>query len=245
MHVELVGIDGALHHRFAQTVAGGDENGITETRFGIEGEHHAGRALVGTDHALDTGGQRDIGVDEALVHAVGNGAVVVERSENFLDGVQDVFQADDVEEGFLLAGEGSIRQIFGGGGGTHGEGHVGGGIGDQALVLLGDGDGQFHRERGIHDPLADLGTAGGECVDVFDIERVEGGVDLVIEAALRQEIAVGLRRGREAARHANAGISQLADHFAKRRILAADLFNVVHAQFFKGNNQGLHTDSFQ
>ena len=34
------------------------------------------------------------------------------------------------------------------------------GIGHQALVLLGDGDGQFHRERGIQHPLADLGAKG-------------------------------------------------------------------------------------
>src|SRR6185369_17235728 len=138
VHVELVGIDGALDDGFAQTVAGGDEDGIAEAGFGVEGEHHAGGALVGTHHALDTGGERDVGVDEALVHAVGNGAVVVQRGEDFFDGVQDVFQADDVQEGFLLAGEGSVRQVFGGGRGTYGEGHVGGRIGDQALVLLGD-----------------------------------------------------------------------------------------------------------
>ena len=217
VHVELVRVDGALHDGFAEAVAGGDEDGIAETGFGVEREHHAGGALVGAHHALDAGGQGDVGMDEALVHAVGDGAVVVQRGEDFLDRVQDVFEADDVEEGFLLAGEGRIGQVLGGGGRAHGERHVGGGFGDQALVLLGDGDGQVRRERRFHDPAADLRAAGGQRIDVIDVEGVERGVDPVVEAALREEVAVGQRRGGETARHAHAGAGQLADHLAERR----------------------------
>ena len=40
-HVEFVGIDRALHHRFTQTVAGGDEYDLVKTRFGVHGEHDA------------------------------------------------------------------------------------------------------------------------------------------------------------------------------------------------------------
>ena len=57
---------------------------------------------------------------EAVVHAVGDGAVVVERGEDFLDLAHDVVGAGDVEEGFLLAGEAGVRQVFGGGRGAHG-----------------------------------------------------------------------------------------------------------------------------
>jgi hypothetical protein len=115
----------------------------------------------------------------------------------------------------------------------------------RALVLLGDGDGQIHRERGFHDPLADLGAADGQRVHIFNVQRIQRGVDLVVEAALRQEIAVGIGRRSKAARHTNTGTGQLADHFAKRRILAADLFNVGHAQLFKRDNEGFHAESFQ
>jgi hypothetical protein len=124
VHVELVGVHRALHHGFAEAVGGGDEHHVVEAGFGVHGEHHARGADVGTHHALHAGGQRDFGVGEALVHAVGDGAVVVQRREHFLDGVEDVLVAVDVEEGFLLAGEGGIRQVFGGGGGAHREAAV-------------------------------------------------------------------------------------------------------------------------
>jgi hypothetical protein len=58
-------------------------------------------------------------------------------------------------------------------------------------------------------------------------------------------VLVGVRRRGEAARHANAGVGQLADHFAERRVLAADLFDVGHAQFFEGDDKRFHQESFQ
>ena len=58
---------------------------------------------------------------EALVHAVGDRAVVVERGEHLPDRLQHVVDAADVEEGLLLAGEGSVGQVFGRRGGAHGE----------------------------------------------------------------------------------------------------------------------------
>ena len=39
---------------------------------------------VAADHPLHAGRQRDVGVREALVHAVGNRAIVVERRERLL-----------------------------------------------------------------------------------------------------------------------------------------------------------------
>ena len=53
---------------------------------------------------------------ETFVDAVGNGAIVVKRSENVLHGFFDVVQPVDIQEGFLLSGKRGIRQVFGGGG---------------------------------------------------------------------------------------------------------------------------------
>ena len=106
--VELVGVHGTLHHGLAQAVARGDEHHVLEARLGVDGEHHAGRAEVGAHHALHAGRQRHHVVGEALVHAVADGAVVVEGGEHLLHLVQHVLDADDVQEGFLLAGEGGV-----------------------------------------------------------------------------------------------------------------------------------------
>src|SRR5690606_37015267 len=124
VHVKLVRVDRTLHHGFAQTVGAGDEYHVTEAGLGIQGEEHAGGAGFRAHHALHAGGQGDQLVVEALVHAVGDGAVVEERGEDFLGRADHVVHATDVEEGFLLTGKGGIRQVFGGGGGTHGHGHV-------------------------------------------------------------------------------------------------------------------------
>ena len=50
--------------------------------LGVDREHHAGRAEVAAHHPLHAGRQRDVVVREALVHAVGDRAVVVERGEH-------------------------------------------------------------------------------------------------------------------------------------------------------------------
>ena len=67
------------------------------------------------------GRERHAGVREALVRAVGDGAVVVERGEDLPDRLEDVVDAADVEEGLLLPGEGRIRQVLGRGGGADGK----------------------------------------------------------------------------------------------------------------------------
>ncbi|CWO25942.1 Uncharacterised protein [Neisseria meningitidis] len=73
--------------------------------FGVESEHHAGCAAVGTYHALNAGGKGDDIVFEAFVDAVGNGAVVVQGGEYMVHRFFNVFQSVDVQEGFLLAGK--------------------------------------------------------------------------------------------------------------------------------------------
>ena len=62
---------------------------------------------------------------EALVHAVGDGPVVVQRGEHVLDGRQQVVDAVDVEERLLLTGERGVRQILRGRRRAHRERQIG------------------------------------------------------------------------------------------------------------------------
>ena len=78
VHKKLVWIHCALHHCFAQAIAGGDEHHLVKARFGVHGEHHACRSFVGAHHALNTSTQSHVGMGKAFVHTVGNGAVVIQ-----------------------------------------------------------------------------------------------------------------------------------------------------------------------
>ena len=136
-----------------------------------------------------------------------------------LHGLQHVVDAYHVKEGFLLAREGCVGQIFRRGGGAHGKRHFARGIGDQFFVELVDLLRQPRLERRIDDPLTDFGAGLGQCAHVFDVERSETIGDTLRQRraavdAVFKEIAKRLRRGGEPARHANAGSRQLADHFA-------------------------------
>ena len=54
----------------------------SKSGFGIEREHDARGADVTAHHALDAGRQRDVGMVEALVHAIGYRAVSEQRGED-------------------------------------------------------------------------------------------------------------------------------------------------------------------
>ena len=53
VHVELVGVHGALDDGLAEAVRRGDEHDLIESGFGVEREHHAGGAEIAAHHALD------------------------------------------------------------------------------------------------------------------------------------------------------------------------------------------------
>ena len=78
VNIELIGVHSPLHHGLAQPVAAGDEDHILEPALGVDREHDTGRTQIGPHHALDTSGQGDVGMGEALVHPVADGTVVVE-----------------------------------------------------------------------------------------------------------------------------------------------------------------------
>ena len=58
------------------------------------------------------------------------------------------------------------------------------------------------------------------------------------QAAFGEEVAKGVRRGREAAGDADARRGQLADHFAEGGVLAADRLDVGHSQVFETGRRG-------
>ena len=233
--VELVGVHGALDHGFAEAVGGGDEDHLVEAGFGVEREHHAGGAAVGAAHALHAGGQGDFSVREALVDAVGDGAVVVEGGEDLLHVLEDGVDADDVEHRFLLTGEGGVGKVFSRGGRANGNG-------DFLLTVLepfvefADFLFELGRERSGFNPAADLGAGSGERLDVVDVKGGETLGNALLETAFLQEEAEGFGRGGETVRHADAGARELAEQFAERSVLAADAINVGHAKLTKGEN---------
>ncbi len=236
MNVEFVGINRTLHHGFTQAIRGGDKHHVVKTGFGIDGEHHARCAGIGTHHALDAGGQRHFTVREALVYAIGNGAVVVERCKHVFDRDLDVIQAMNVEEGFLLAGKRGIRQVFGCCRGTHRNRDFGAGIGNHLGIGVSHFMLEFGREWGIDDPLTNLRADFGQGGHVVDVQCFQRVFDPLRQTFVLQEITVSLCGCRKATGNAYAGTGQLADHLAERGVFAANLLNVGHAQLFEPND---------
>ena len=96
-----------------------------------------------------------------------------------------------VEEGLLLAGEGGVGQVLGGGGGAHREAGLGvaarqGGEGSA------DGGLQVGREGLGLDPAADLGAGGGQGAHVFRVQRVQAGLDAGRQAVEGQDQLPGV-----------------------------------------------------
>ncbi|MNH15338.1 hypothetical protein D3C79_749500 [compost metagenome] len=181
MHIELVRVDGPLHHHLPQALGAGDEDHVVEAGFGIQGEHDAGGGEIRAHHALHPGGERHALVIVPLMHPVGDGAIVEERRKHMLDGGHDGIDAAHVEEGLLLTGEGGIRHVLGGGGGAHRKRRLEASA--QLVIGLAHRLLQRRLEGGVHHPVTDLLTGPVEGGDVVHIQAVEQVVDLAVEAA--------------------------------------------------------------
>ena len=112
-HMIFVGLDHALHDRFAQSPRRVDKHYAVKTGFGIDRKHHPGPGLIRADHLLDTDRQRYRFVGKPLDLAVDDGAVRVERGKAALACVEQRRLTADIKESFLLAGEARIGQVFG------------------------------------------------------------------------------------------------------------------------------------
>ena len=220
VHIELVRVHGALHHRFTQTITGGDEHHVLETRLGVDREHHTRSAQVRADHALNAGTQGHVFMGKTLVHPVADGTVVVKRCEDFPDFVQDRLDTDHIEKRLLLSRKRSVWQVFGRRRRAHRKGGLrvtrgqGGKLGSNGLF-------QVSRERLCFDPGPNLGAGLGQGPDIVRVEGVQTGIDFVSQAAKAEEIAKSMSRRGKACRHLHAR-GQVRDHFAEAGVLAAN-----------------------
>ena len=177
---------------------------------------------------------------EALVDAVGDGAVVEERGEHAAHREQDLGLALHIEEGLLLAGEGGFREVFGGGRGAHRDRGTAGDARAQGAVALDDGAFEFRLQRCIEDPAADARTHLGEAGHIVDIEVGQRIPDTGVEPVARKQPAVGLGGGGEAARHLHAEPRQRADEFADGGVLAAHALHIVHGDLLERHYESVH-----
>ena len=183
VHVEFVRVHRPLHHHLAQTPCGGDKHHLVEAGFSVDREHHAGRAYVGTHHALYACGERHAAVVIPLMHAIGDGAVVEQGSKHMLHRHQHRLVTLDVEEGFLLPGERGIRHIFCCSGRAHGKGGLRI-VSGELVVRVVNGFFQFRLERCVDNPLADLRAGFGKLGDIINIRFIQQVVNALVYTAL-------------------------------------------------------------
>ena len=235
MHIELIGIDGSLNDGFAQTVAGRHEDNLIKAAFSIKREHHAGSTLVGAAHALHAGRQSDLGMGKSFVDAVADGTVVVKRSKHFLHARENLIDAHDIEVGFLLTGERSIRKVFCGRRRANGnrdfflpvlEPFV-----KSANFLF-----EFGRKRRFLNPFADVGACLSKCFDILNIKPGQALGDAVFKTAFLQKKTEGFSSRGKAVGNTDAGARKLTEQFAERSILSADAVDVRHAKLTKRKN---------
>ena len=194
-----VGIDAAGHQRLAQPPRGVDDHLVRRAGDGVDRKEHARR--IGRRHGLHDDGQAHLRRVDSLPVAVGHGARRPQAAPAALDRIEQRGVARDVEVGVLLAGKAGVGQIFGRGGGAHGDRRCFAerGVGGK------DRRRQFIRQRGGGKGLAKLcrgafeaGCAGR--IDGLPLCRDERG-----QAGRRHERAIGRGRHHEAVGHRQPG----------------------------------------
>ena len=207
---EVVGGDESADDGFAEAEGGFDDDAVGVAGDGVDGEHDA--CGLGLDHALDGDGEVDVDVAPAVLLAVVHGAGFEEGGPAALDGLDHGLGADDVEEGGLLAGEGGVFEVFGGGGGADGDGAAA-----EFVVGLGDLEGHGAGHFGGFDGAAAFGGDEVERAAVVDVEGLDALGEGGFEAGVDEEAAVGGGGDDEAGRDGDAG----AGHFAEVGALAS------------------------
>ena len=117
-HGQRVGRHHAAHHRLAQAPCRADHDLIAAAGDRVGGEQDAGG--LGRHEQLHDHRQRHALRRNPLARAIADGACRPQRRPALDRRVQHRVRAADVEVGLLLPGEGSLRQVFGGGGGADG-----------------------------------------------------------------------------------------------------------------------------
>ena len=147
-------------------------------------------------------------VGEALVHAIGDRAVVVQGGEHLLYRMKNIVYTIDIEECFLLSGERCIGQVLGRRRGANGHRDIAGATGAQSCVRGLDFRFERRRERRRADPLADLRAGARERVHVVDVERGRAPARCAPSSPLCIEELAKREGGRgEPAGNADAGLA--------------------------------------
>ena len=164
----FVRVHSALNNGFTEAIAGCNENDLIKAAFGIHRKHNTGSTLIGANHSLDTGGKGYISVIKAFVNAVRDRTVVVEGSEYFLHSCEHLFETDDVQVSFLLAGKGSVRKVFSSCRGTNSNGNFLL-VALEPLIVFSDFFFELGRERSFFNPFTNF--SAGLC-QLFNIINV-------------------------------------------------------------------------
>src|SRR5260364_14879 len=92
---------------------------------------------------------------------------------------------------------------------------------------------------GIEDPLTDFIAGSGQRHHMINIQIVQAARNLCAQTLLSQKIPIRARGRCKSARHPNARLRQLTDHFSQRSIFAADRGDIPHPQLFKRQHIGI------
>ncbi len=151
--------------------------------------------------------------------------------------LQDGRLTANVQEGFLLSSERGFRQIFRGRRGAHGDrdllavAHLAK-LFEHRLFNLG-------REGCRENPAADFRPGGGEFRDIVDVEPGQFGANAGVQAALFQELTVGVRCCGEAAGYLHTELCQRANHLAEGGVFTAHRLDIVHSEPLERDHIGV------
>ena len=156
-----------------------------------------------------------------------------------MHGTFDIVETFDIEEGFLLSGKGSIRQIFSGRRRAHRNLEVG--VLRKQLIVSGtqmffeDG-----RQRRINDPLTDLTADTGKLVHVINIKALQCCVDALVKSLMGQKLTISVSRGRKATGDCYPGTREIGNHLTQRGVFAPHTLHIVHAELVKPQDVIFH-----
>ena len=226
---ELVRVHLSLDERLPEPPGRIDEHDVGEARFGIQGEHHSARPQIATHHALHARGQGELRTLEAVVCAVGNRPVGVERSEDPRERGENLFDPAHVQQGFLLAGERGLRQVLRRRGRAHRDAARG-------FSVCEIGIGPRHRVRELESklrllyPTTNPSPALGERVEILDVETGKLPLDALLEPVVGEKLAICESGGRETARHPHSSRAKIAVHLPEGSILPSGLLHIFDAE---------------
>ena len=152
-----------------------------------------------------------------------------------------LLEAFDVQHGFLLTGEGGIREVFSGCRRTHRPAYVSAIFGFEIRIRLFQCGIQGRREWRLHDPITNLRTHLGKALHIIHIQFSKHRIDLVREAIMREKLPVCMGCRGKPARHFHRPFgSQVSQHFSEGRILAANAIDVAHLHFVQAKDIVAH-----